>query len=191
VIYNKQLENYWSDYAGTDADGAVDSTEQNSSYTYFTAGTYNINLTVAKAVGNYSMRINASDASGNIAETSVPYNVVQLSGGSSITVSPKISSVAAGSNVSLEIKVKNTQTIDDTFKVWVSVSELPAVYQANLSWFDLTEQSIKLRAGDEVSLPIKVYVPVETAAGRKLFRANVKSETTGISGFNTGYLIIT
>jgi hypothetical protein len=38
--------------------------------------------------------------------------------------------------------------------------------------------------------PIKVNIPTGTAAGLKLFRVNVKSETTGITGFNTGYLKI-
>jgi PKD repeat protein len=147
-------------------------------------------VTAPSAVGSYSLSINASDASGNTAETSMPYNVVQLSGSSSIAVSPKISSVAAGSSVSPAIIVKNSQSIDDTFKVWISVSELPASSQANLTWFDWTEKSVKIRAGEEVSIPVKVDVPAGTVAGRKLFRVNVKSETVGISGFNTGYLTI-
>jgi YVTN family beta-propeller protein len=149
------------------------------------------NLTSSLSRGDYSLLVKANDTSSNTAETSVPYHVVQLSGGASITPSPKISSVAAGSNVSPTIIVKNAQSIDDTFKIWISVSELPASSQANVSWFAWTEQSIKLRVGEEVTIPVKVDVPVGTAAGRKLFRVNVKSETTVISGFNTGYLTIT
>jgi hypothetical protein len=41
------------------------------------------------------------------------------------------------------------------FKVWISMSELPASSQANLKWFDWTKQNIKIRAGEEVSIPIK------------------------------------
>jgi PKD repeat protein len=155
-----------------------------------TDGIWQGSITAPSAVGSYSLSINASDAAGNTAETLANYNIVQLSGSSSVSVSPKISSVAAGSNVSPALIVKNAQSIDDTFKVWISVSELPASSQANLIWFDWTEKSVKIRAGEEVTLPIEVNVPIGTAAGRKLFRVNVKSETTGISGFNTGYLTI-
>jgi PKD repeat protein len=153
-------------------------------------GIWQGSISASSAVGSYSLSINASDAAGNAAGTSVPYNVVQLSGSSSISVSPKISSVAAGSSVSPAIVVKNAQNIDDTFKVWVSVSELPAASQANLSWFGWTEQSVKIRAGEEVSIPVKADIPAGTATGRKLFRVNEKSEINGISGFNTGYLTI-
>jgi hypothetical protein len=153
-------------------------------------GLWRGNLTASSSNGDYSVLIKTNDISGNTAEASAPYHVVQLSGGASIAVSPKISSVTAGNNVSLTIKVKNAQSIDDTFKVWMSVSELPASSQANLTWFDWTEQQVKLRAGEEVTLSAKIDVPTGTAAGRKLFRVNVKSETIGISGFNTGYLTI-
>ncbi|HII81234.1 MAG TPA: hypothetical protein HA261_12830, partial [Methanosarcina sp.] len=90
----------------------------------------------------------------------------------------------------LNLKVKNTQNIDDTFKIRISVIELPASYQANLSGFDWTEKTITLKAGEEVLVPVKVTVPEGTAVGRKLFRANVKSETSSITGFDTGYLTI-
>jgi PKD repeat protein len=153
-------------------------------------GVWQGSIIAPSSVGSYSQMINASDAAGNVAETSAPYNVVQLSGSSSVSVSPKISSVTAGSNVSPAIVVKNAQSIDDTFKVWVSVSELPASSQANLSWFGWTEQSVKIKAGEEIPIPIKADIPSGIAAGLKLFRANVKSETTGITGFNTGYLKI-
>jgi PKD repeat protein len=153
-------------------------------------GVWQGSITAPSIVGSYSLIINASDAAGNVAETTAPYNVAQLSGSSSIAVSPKISNVAAGSNVSPAIVVKNAQNIDDTFKVWISVSELPASSQANLTWFDWTEQSVKFRAGEEVSIPVKADIPAGTTAGLKLFRVNVKSETTGISGFYTGYLKI-
>jgi PKD repeat protein len=155
-----------------------------------TDGFWQGSVIAPSTVGSYSLSINASDTAGNINETSVSFNVVQLSGSSNIAVSPKMSNVTAGSSVSPAIVVKNAQSIDDIFKVWISISELPAASQANLTWVDWTEQSIKLRAGEEVTLPIKINVPTGTTAGLKLFRTNVKSETTGTTGFYVGYLKI-
>jgi PKD repeat protein len=155
-----------------------------------TDGIWQGSITAPSSLGDYSLSINASDAAGNIAETSVSYRVVQLSGGANIAVSPRASSAAAGKIASLSIKVKNTQNIDDTFKIRISVSELPASYQADLSWFDWTEKVVTLKAGEEILVPMEVTVPDGTAAGRKLFRANVNSETSSITGFDTGYLVI-
>ena len=155
-----------------------------------TDGTWQGSITAPSSVGDYSLKITAKDAAGNTAETSVPYHVVQLSGGANIAVSPRASSVAAGNTVSISIKVKNTQNIDDTFKVRISVSELPASYQADLSWLNWTEKVVTLKAGEEALVPMEVTVPDGTAAGRKLFRANVNSETSSITGFDTGYLVI-
>ncbi|MDI9395488.1 MAG: hypothetical protein QM426_08780, partial [Euryarchaeota archaeon] len=155
-----------------------------------TNGTWKGSITAPALLGSYSLSINATDAAGNTANTSVPYRVVQLSGGANIAVSPRASTVTAGNTVSLNLKVKNTQNIDDTFTVRISVSELPAAYRAELAWFDWTEKTITLKAGEEVLLPLKVTVPEGTNAGRKLFRANVKSETSSIRGFDTGYLTI-
>jgi PKD repeat protein len=175
----------------TDNVGVAEVKADNISLIKENDGLWRGNITAPSTRGDYSLLVKANDISGNAAVTSAPYHVVQLSGSASIAASPKISSVTAGSNVSPAIIVKNSQNTDDTFKVWVSVSELPASSQANLTWFGWTEKSIKLRAGEEITLPVKVDVPAGTAAGRKLFRINVKSETTGISGFNTGYLTIT
>ncbi|MDI9394379.1 MAG: Ig-like domain-containing protein, partial [Euryarchaeota archaeon] len=153
-------------------------------------GVWQGSITAPALVGSYSLSINATDAAGNTANTSVPYRVVQLSGGANIAVSPRASTLAAGNTVALNLKVKNTQNIDDTFKVRISVNGLPASYQADLAWFDWTEKTITLKAGEEVLLPVKVTVDDGTKAGRKLFRTNVKSETSSISGFDTGYLTI-
>jgi uncharacterized repeat protein (TIGR01451 family) len=153
-------------------------------------GVWQGSITAPSSIGSYSLLIKAKDAAGNTAETSVPYRVVQLSGGASIAVSPRSSSIVSGNSVTLNIKVKNTQNIDDTFKVRISVSELPATYQASISWFDWTEKVVSLRAGEEILVPMEVTVPDGTAAGRKLFRANVKSEKSSITGFDTGYLAI-
>ncbi|AAM32174.1 VWA domain-containing protein [Methanosarcina mazei] len=145
-------------------------------------------ITAPSSIGSYSLLIKAKDAAGNVAEASVPYRVVQLSGGANIAVSPRSSSIVAGNSVTLNIKVKNTQNIDDIFKVNITVSELPAANQANIDWFSWTEQSVKLRAGEEILLPLEVEVPDGTALGLKLFRANVNSETSVVTGFDTGYL---
>ncbi len=145
-------------------------------------------ITAPSSIGSYSLLITAKDAAGNVAEASVPYSVVQLSGGANIAVSPRSSSIVVGNSVTLNIKVKNTQNIDDTFKVNISVSELPATNQANIDWFSWTEQGVKLRAGEEILLPLEVEVPDGTALGLKLFRANVNSETSVVTGFDTGYL---
>ena len=155
-----------------------------------TDGIWNGSIIAPSSVGSYSLSINASDAAGNIAETSVPYRVVLLQGGPNIAVSPRSSSVVRGNNTTLAVKVKNIQNIDDTFKVRFSVSELPASYQANLTWFNWTEQNVNLRAGQEVIIPMKVNVPAETAKGSKLFRANVKAEISKLTGFDTGYLTV-
>ena len=146
-------------------------------------------ITAPALVGSYSLAINSTDAAENTANTPDP--VVHISGGANIAVSPRASTLAAGNTVALNIKLKNTQNIDDTFEVKISVSELPASYQADLSWFEWTEKTITLKSGEEVLLPVKVTVPEDALAERKLFRANVKSETSSISGFDTGYLTIT
>ncbi|AKB69090.1 NosD domain-containing protein [Methanosarcina mazei] len=155
-----------------------------------TDGRWKGSIIASSSVGSYSLQITAKDAAGNTAVTSTPYNVVQLSGGANIAVSPRSSSVAAGNTVSLSIKVKNTQNIDDMFKVHIIVSELPTSYQADLSWFDWTETAVSLKAGEEVLIPVEVTVPDGTAAGRKLFRTNVNSETSSITVFDTGYIVI-
>ncbi|MDQ1255380.1 MAG: hypothetical protein QG646_4666, partial [Euryarchaeota archaeon] len=185
--------------AGSKINIAVNATD-NKEVTEVTAGNITLvkdsdgvwqgSITAPSSVGSYSLSIKAKDTAGNTAESSVPYRVLQRSGGANIAASPRSSSVAAGGNVSLAIKVKNTQNIDDTFKVRVSVSELPSAYQANTSWFDWTEKTVTLKAGQEVLIPIKVNVPEGTAAGRKLFRAYVNSETAALTGYDTGYLVI-
>ena len=153
-------------------------------------GIWQGSITAPSKIGSYSLSINASDTTGNIGKISVPYKVVQLQGGANIAVSPRSSSVAAGNKVTLAIKVKNTQNIDDTFKVRISVSELPATYQGNLTWFDWTDNVASLRSGQEVQVPMEVNIPAGATKGRKLFRANVLAGTSKISGFDTGYLVI-
>ncbi len=141
-------------------------------------------------LGDYSLLITARDAVGNIAETSVPYHVVRVEGGADITVSPRASDVVAGNSVSTGIKVKNTQNIDDVFKIRINVDGVPASYLADLSGFSWTETDVQLRAGEERTFPLEVEVPAGTAPGYRLFKANVDSETSAVYGFDTGYLIV-
>ncbi|AKB24451.1 hypothetical protein MSMTP_0982 [Methanosarcina sp. MTP4] len=142
------------------------------------------------SVGDYSLSITASDAAGNTAETSVPYHVVLLEGGADIAVSPRASSVVAGNNVSVGIKVKNTQNIDDIFKIRINVDGVPESYWADLSGFGWTETDVQLRAGEERTFPLEVEVPAGTSAGYRLFKVTVDSGTSSVYGFDTGYLIV-
>ncbi|MDI9395025.1 MAG: hypothetical protein QM426_06265, partial [Euryarchaeota archaeon] len=66
----------------------------------------------------------------------------------------------------------------------------PSAYQANLSWFDWTEKTVSLKAGQEILIPVEVNIPGGIEPGRKLFRAYVNSETSSITGYDTGYLLI-
>jgi len=153
-----------------------------------TDGIWQGSITAPNELGDYSLSIIARDAVGNTAETSVPYHVVRVEGGASISVSPRFSRVSAGNDVSLTIKVKNTQNIDDIFNVRINTDRLPESYSANLADFSWTENEVKLRAGEEKVFPLEVNVPAETAPGYKFFRANLNSETTSIYGISIGYL---
>ncbi len=155
-----------------------------------TDGIWQGSITAPSSIGEYSLSITASDAAGNTAETSAPYHVVLLEGGADIAVSPRASSVVAGNNVSVGIKVKNTQNIDDIFKVRINIDGVPDSYCTDLSCFGWTETDVQLRAGEERIFPLEVAVTAGTAAGYKLFRANVDSESSSIYGFDTGYLIV-
>ncbi len=155
-----------------------------------TDGIWQGSITAPNELGDYSLSITAIDAAGNTAETSVPYHVVLLEGGADIAVSPRASSVVAGNTVSVSIKVKNTQNIDDIFKIRINIDGVPDSYCADISCFGWTETDVQLRAGEEKTFPLEVDVSAGTAAGYKLFRANVDSESSSIYGFDTGYLIV-
>ncbi|WP_440956233.1 PKD domain-containing protein [Methanosarcina sp. Mfa9] len=153
-------------------------------------GIWKGSITVPYDLGDYSLSIIARDAVGNTAITSAPYHVVRAEGGADITVSPRASNVVAGNSVSTGIKVKNTQNIDDVFKIRINVDGVPASYLADLSGFEWTEKDVKLRAGEENIFPLEVEVPAGTAPGYRLFKANIDSEASAVYGFDTGYLIV-
>jgi parallel beta-helix repeat protein len=102
-------------------------------------------------------------------------------GGVSVSVS------RSSMTVVLNIKVINTQNVDDIFKIFIDVSELPLSYQADIGWFDWTEQIVSLKAGQEVIIPINITIP-DTVTGTKMFRVKANSTTSGIYAYDTGYL---
>ncbi|HET8687352.1 MAG TPA: Ig-like domain-containing protein, partial [Methanosarcina sp.] len=154
-------------------------------------GNWQGNITAPLSAGKYSLSIKANDAAGNTVDTSVPYNVVRRQGSVNAAILPTVSKIAAGGeSTTVAIKVKNTQNIDDTFKVRVSVNGLPAFYRAGTSWFDWTEKTVNLGAKQEVLIPIEVKVPAGTVTGLKTFKASVNSEKFSVHGSGKGYLVI-
>ncbi len=154
-------------------------------------GTWEGSISAPSDIGNYVLEITARDAAGKSADVSVPYSVLLLEGGANIAVSPRANNVTAGEEVLLNIKVKNTQNIDDVFRVSLDASGVPAGSQADIEWFEWTEKTVELRAGQEVSFPLSVQVPEGVTSGYKLFRARMVSETSPIQSLDTGYLGIT
>ncbi len=115
--------------------------------------------------------------------------VLLSEGGVSISVLPRSETVLNGTSIILDIKAKNTQNIDDVFKIQINVSELPLSYQADPGWFNWTEQIVYLRAGQEIILPINISIP-DTISGTKMFRAKMTQETSEVYAYDTGYLKI-
>ena len=97
--------------------------------------------------------------------------------------------MASGSTVTPNIKVKNTQNIDDVFRVHINVSELPSAYQADLDWFEWTEKVLNVRSGEEILVPMNIAIP-SGVSGTKVFRAKANSMTSTPYAFDTGYLMI-
>ena len=156
-------------------------------------GIWKGSITAPSGVGNYVLEITARDADGNSADVSVPYSVLLLEGGANIAVLPRANNVTAGEEVLLNIKVKNTQNIDDVFRISLdaSASGVPVGSQADIEWFEWTEKTVELRAGQEVLFPLSIQVPEGVTSGYKLFRARMVSETSPVQSLATGYLGIT
>lgn len=155
-----------------------------------TDGIWQGSIIAPSSPGDYSLSIAASDAAGSTAETSVPYHVVLCKGGVDISISPGVSFASSGNTVSLTLKVKNTQNIDDIFNVRINTDRLRESLCADLSGFSWTENEVKLRAGEEKIFPLEVRVPVGASRGLKFFRANVDSEMSAVYGFDKGLLIV-
>jgi uncharacterized membrane protein len=141
--------------------------------------------------GDYEINIHAEDAAENAVESTISYTVIALrEGGASASVVPRSSIATPDSIVHLVIKVRNTENVDDTFLVHINVSDLPASYQADLTWFNWTEKEVQVRSGEEVELPIEVAIPSD-ASGYKAFRAKVNSLTWKPYAYDTGYIKVT
>lgn len=152
-------------------------------------GLWQGSITAPSTLGDYTLLITAKDAAGNTAEASAPYRVVLREGGASVSVAPRANSAASGSTVAINIKVKNTQNIDDVFRVHINVSELPSAYQADLAWFEWTEKVLNVRSGEEMLVPMNITIP-SGVSGTKVFRAKANSMTSTPYAFDTGYLMI-
>ncbi len=172
----------------SDNTGVVEVSANNTQLTN-SGGFWNGSITAPSSIGKYSLLIKAKDAAGNTAEASANYSVVLCQGGASVSVSPRSSNVTNGTSVILNIKVKNTQNVDDVFRVNINVSELPLSYQANLTWFNWTEKLLNIQAGQEITIPISITIP-GGVSGTKLFRAKANSMTSKPYAYDTGYLKI-
>ncbi len=155
-------------------------------------GTWKGSIIAPSEAGAYVLEITARDGSGGCAEASVPYRVLLLEGGADITVFPRVNNVTAGEEILVNIRVKNTQNIDDIFRVYLdaSSSEVPEGSQAEPDWFEWSEKTVELRAGQDVSLPLNIRIPGGISPGYRLFSAKVVSETSEVQGFDTGYLLV-
>lgn len=117
-------------------------------------------------------------------------NIVARQGGASMSIVPRSNNVTNGNSIDINIKAKNTQNVGDTFRVYLNVSELPATARADISWFNWTEKVINIRAGEEITIPIKISIPAGIS-GTKAFRARANSTTsTKVYAYDTGYVKI-
>ncbi len=151
---------------------------------------WNSSITASSAVGTYTVTIRAKDAANNTAEATASYKVVIPQGGVSVAVIPKISNVANGSSIVLNIKINSTQNIDDILYVYLNNSALSASSRADLTWFNWTSKIVEVPARKEITIPIRVDIPSGTT-GTKAFRVYANSTTWRSSAYDTGGLKIT
>jgi YVTN family beta-propeller protein len=151
-------------------------------------GIWQGSITAPEALGNYFLLITAKDETGNIAETSVPYRVVKLSGGANMAVSPRLNYISSSSvnTIPLNITVKNTQNVDDIFRIYLDVSGLSDPYPANLSWFNWSGNEYEVRAGQEIKIPLIATVPAGVTSS-KTFYVKVESKLSTYRGFTSGF----
>ncbi|AKB27731.1 Chitin binding protein [Methanosarcina siciliae T4/M] len=155
-----------------DNDGTVDSTEQNPSYTYVSAGTYTVNLTVANANGTDS-------------ELKTDYIEVSEYSGSTFTLSfdPESSSVAENESTEVNIVASNFPAGFSGYNLTIAFDD-PAVaeiiYIEYPSWALITENS---------SLPgTSIYLKaVDGEDAVQAGEADVVLATLTISGKEAGY----
>jgi hypothetical protein len=134
------------------------------------------NITVPSTTGDYTLTIRAEDEAKNFNETTVPYSVVIPVNGLGVAILPKVSTASPGSTLSLDIKIVSTENFDDVVYVYLTVEGIPSSYQANLSWFNWTDETVGIPIEEEIVLPIEVAIPNGTSSGYKSF--GVKAEST-------------
>lgn len=111
-------------------------------------------------------------------------------GGVSISIIPRSNSVINGNSIIPNIKINNTQNIDDNFRVYISVDGIPTASRADLGWFNWTEKYIDIKSGENINIPINITIP-KGITGTKVFRARVNSTTSDkVYALDTGYLKI-
>jgi hypothetical protein len=108
-------------------------------------------------------------------------------GGLDVGLSPRNVSVSPGGDVSIMVEVFNNENIADVVHVYLAVDDLPSGYQADLGWFNWTDQTVEVASGGVGVIPLGVSVP-GNASGVKAFRVVAASVLGGLETFNTGLL---
>ena len=152
--------------------------------------TWEGSIAAPSATGDYTVTIRAEDAADNYNETTVAYSVVKPSGSIGIGVDPRLTSLGAGSTVSINIKLVSTENFDDVAYVYLTTAGVYSGYEANLTWFNWTSQYVKVPAGAVVNVPLKVSIPTGES-GYKVFYAKLESTKWTPTAMDTGILYIT
>jgi len=154
-------------------------------------GVWKGSITAPAVLGEHTVLITATDNTGSLASSSVLCNVRSLLGSADVSISPRSSSVAAGDIVTLEVRVKNNENIDEIFNLDLdmNVDGVPPSYCAESSWFGWQEKEVRLRAGEEIIIPLEVEIPGDVSSYR-FFCIKFSSAVSPVYGFDTGYFIV-
>ena len=153
------------------------SDEQNPSYAYTTTGTYTATLTV-------------TDSAGNSAETTFNYKIVNPAGGIAIASTPKPLMLSSGTSGVMNVKLVSSANFDDIVEVTLDTSDFPAMYAADLSWFNRTSVMVQVPAGQTVLVPFDVSIP-PGVAGYKVFKDSARSLGLDATSMDTGVVYVT
>lgn len=152
----------------------------------YSNGMWNGSITAASSVGSYTTTIKAMDGAGNTVERTKSYSVVNPVGGISVTSVPKPLVIAPGSYGVLNAKLISTANIDDTVEVTINTNGLASSYAINLGWFNRTNATVEVPAGQTVLVPFRISVPPGTLSGYKSFKNNAKSLGFSATSIDTG-----
>ena len=90
-------------------------------------------------------------------------------GGISVAILPKVKEAYAGESCEFTVRVRNTQNFDAIVDLEVTLSGIPADYQANLSWFDWVEYtSLIIPIGEYRDVGLRLNIPAGVS-GEKSF----------------------